>query len=267
MTDLKGRFEILKDIIRDKGSCAVAFSGGVDSTFLLAVSHELLKERCIAITSDSPLIPRHEAKTASDFCREKGIKQIVFDPDVLSDPLIRENSADRCYFCKKTIFYEIMKIASDNGIDHVFDGTNKDDEGDFRPGMKALTELGVESPLRQAGLTKKDIRELSKEMGLDTWDMPSFACLATRIPYGQEITTELLGRIESAEKILREEGFKQYRVRAHGDLARIEVMPCDMDMLLKKRALISEGIKDAGFKFVTMDLAGYKTGSMNDVLS
>ena len=267
MTDLADRFEKLKSILRDAGSAAVAFSGGVDSTFLLSVAKEVLGDKCLAITADSPVIPRHEMEAAVAFCKEHGIRQIVFDPNMLSDAVIRSNPADRCYHCKKAIFGKMNELAKENGAAYLFDGTNKDDEGDYRPGMKALDELGVRSPLREAGLTKSDIRGLSKETGLDTWDMPSFACLATRIPYGQEITPELLAKIEKAETVLREAGFKQYRVRAHGDLARIEVALSDMNRLSEMRSLISEGIRNAGFRYVTVDLEGYRTGSMNDVLS
>ena len=267
MTDIKDRLAELKKILSDMESCAVAFSGGVDSTFLLAVASEVLGDRCVAITADSPMIPRHEAKAAQDFCKVRGIKQILFDPDALSDDIIRSNPKDRCYHCKKKIFSKMTEEARANGTEYVADGTNTDDEGDYRPGMKALSELGIRSPLREAGLSKRDIRELSKDMGLDTWDMPSFACLATRIPYGQEITPELLAKIEKAETVLREAGFKQYRVRAHGDLARIEVALSDMNKLSEMRSLISEGIRNAGFRYVTVDLEGYRTGSMNDVLS
>lgn len=267
MTEIGDKLTGLKNIIRDMESCAVAFSGGVDSTFLLAVASEVLGDRCVAITADSPMIPRHEAVAAQDFCKTNGINQIVITPDVLSDDLIRSNPKDRCYHCKKKIFAKMAEESRAKGMEYVADGTNTDDEGDYRPGMKALTELGIRSPLREAGLSKSDIRELSKEMGLDTWDMPSFACLATRIPYGQEITEEALRKIERAEGVLRDLGLKQYRVRAHGDLARIEVAQEDILFVMDNRTKITEEIKKAGFVYVTADLAGYRTGSMNDVLS
>ncbi len=267
MPDLDDKKEKLKTILLQEGSVAVAFSGGVDSTFLLRFAHDILGDGCIAITADSPMIPRHEADSAASFCREYGIKHILFDPGALEDPVIRSNPKDRCYHCKKKIFTKILELALENGAKCVLDGTNTDDEGDFRPGMKALAELGIRSPLKEAGLSKSDIRELSKELGLDTWDMPSFACLATRIPYGEEITADKLAMIENAETVLREEGFSQYRVRAHGNLARIEVAKEDIVKLTENGDIISEKIKKCGFVYVTADLAGYKTGSMNNVLS
>ncbi|SCW65871.1 uncharacterized protein SAMN02910456_02433 [Ruminococcaceae bacterium YRB3002] len=264
---IRDRLSELKNIIRDMGTVAVAFSGGVDSTFLLAVAHEVLGDGCVAVTAESPAFPQHESDAAQAFCSGRNIRLIRVTADVMSDPLFVSNPKDRCYHCKKRIFAMMAEVAGENGAEHIVEGTNKSDEGDYRPGMRALQELGVRSPLREAGLTKQDIRELSREMGLDTWDMSSFACLATRIPYGQRITEELLSRIGNAESVLRDMGLRQYRVRAHGDLARIEVMEDDIPFVISNRDVIYERIKAAGFVYVTVDLAGYRTGSMNDVLS
>ena len=258
----------LKVALRDMGSVAVAFSAGVDSTFLLRVAHEELGDRAMAVTVRSPLIPPHELDDAAAFCRQEGIRHEVIDFDALSAPAVVANPPDRCYHCKKEVFGLILAFARANGLAAVAEGSNTDDDGDFRPGRRAIRELGVRSPLHEAGLSKAEIRALSREMGLSTWDKPSFACLASRFPYGERITAGALERVERAEQWLLDArlGLKQLRVRSHGDLARIEVPPEDIQRLAARAAEIAAALKELGFSYVALDLRGYRTGSMNETL-
>ena len=247
---------------------AVAFSGGVDSTFLLAVANEVLGDNALAVTAAPVFVPPRELEEAKNFCRERKIRQIVIPAEDLNIDGVRHNPPDRCYHCKKEIFGKIRKTAAENGITVVAEGSNVDDTGDYRPGMRAIRELSVVSPLLEAGLTKADIRALSKEMGLPTWSKPSFACLASRFVYGETITDEKLRAVDRAEQLLLELGFRQFRVRIHGNLARIELLPEDIQKAMsgETRKIITERLKDYGFQYVTMDLTGYRTGSMNEVL-
>lgn len=265
--DLMLKYENLKKEIAKYDSCAVAFSGGVDSSFLSKVAYDVLGENAIAVTIVSPMLPESELNDSKEVSSFIGIKHYLFQDKEIEEA-VAKNPKDRCYHCKKTEFGNVKSFALEKGINTVFDGTNLDDVSDYRPGMKAVSELGVISPLKDAELTKQDIRDLSKMLNLKTWSKPSFACLASRIPYGDRITLEKLSRVEKAEAFLKEEGFKQYRVRVHDDIARIEVAPEErvkmLDLTLMDK--VSKTIKSFGFKFVCMELEGYSLGSMNKLI-
>lgn len=259
----------LREIISGLGSLAVGFSGGVDSSFLLAVAHEILRDRVIAVTGVDASVPEREVNEAKAFCIDRGIRHILCTVDPLREEGYRNNSPDRCYFCKHGIFTEVKKIADEYGIEYMAEGSNMDDIGDYRPGLKAAAELSVKSPLREAGLYKKDIRLISKAMGLSTWSKPAYACLASRFVYGEEITEEKLHMIDRAEQFLIERGFFEERVRMHGNIARIEVPSADIPRLASDevREAVYDEFKKLGFLFVTLDLKGYRTGSMNATLT
>ncbi|MBO4928324.1 MAG: ATP-dependent sacrificial sulfur transferase LarE [Clostridiales bacterium] len=269
MDALHAKKRKLEQYLQDLGSIAVAFSSGVDSTFLLKVAKDVLGDKAIAVTAKSGSFPNRELKEAEAFCKKVGIRQIVFESDELSIDGFRQNPKNRCYICKKALFRKIIEVASAEGIGNVAEGSNLDDNGDYRPGLVAVAELGIKSPLRYAGLSKEEIRILSKEMDLPTWDKPSFACLASRFVYGETISEEKLKMVEEAEQLLLDLGFRQVRVRVHGNIARIEVLPEEIGKLTdeKVRNNVYNTLKSLGFDYVTMDLAGYRTGSMNETLS
>lgn len=259
----------LEEYLKELGSIAVAYSSGVDSTFLLKVAKDVLKDNVIAVTARSASFPKRELDEATEFCKKEGIRQLFVDIDEMSIEGFRKNPVNRCYYCKHEVFTRITEAAVNCGIKYVAEGSNIDDNGDYRPGLKAVEELGIKSPLRYAGLTKSEIRALSKELGLPTWEKPSFACLASRFVYGEAITEEKLGMVDRAEQMLLDLGFKQFRVRVHGNIARIEVLPEEISKLMEEtvRSAVYKRFKEIGFDYVTMDMAGYRTGSMNETLS
>lgn len=263
------KLSILKENLRNLESVAIAYSGGVDSTFLLKVAHEVLGNNVIAITAKSSTYPERELMEAKKFAEEIGVKHIIIVSEELDIEGFSKNPTNRCYYCKKELFTKIEDIAKENKMKHVVDGSNMDDTGDYRPGMVAAKELGVISPLKLSNMTKEDIRWFSKQYGLKTWNKPSFACLSSRVPYGSYITIEKLKMIENAEQFLLDLGFRQVRVRHHGEIARIEVSPEEREAFFNLNTMdkVSEKLKEIGFKYVTLDLFGYRTGSMNEVLT
>lgn len=266
MTDHK--LNNLRQIIKDMSSVLVAFSGGVDSTFLVKVARDVLGDKVVAATAQSPTYPAREFDQAKELARCLQVKHMAFHSDELDIKEFASNPPNRCYYCKKELFAKLQELAKQNGLACVVDGSNFDDRNDFRPGKQAAKELGVRSPLEEAKLTKDEIRQLSKEMGLETWDKPALACLSSRFPYGEGITPDKVKNIGQAEEYLLNLGLKQVRVRYHGPVARIEVNQSDFDAFnnLEFRNKVMDKLKSLGFVYVTLDLKGYRTGSMNEVL-
>jgi uncharacterized protein len=261
------KLDNLKAIISNTGGAVVAFSGGVDSTFLLKVAHDVLGDKVLAVTANSETYPKRELEEAKAFAKSLGIRHIIIETLELEIAGFADNPPDRCFYCKHELFSKLTEIAKANGIEVVFDGSNYDDRNDHRPGMRAAKELGVVSPLKEAQMTKDDIRELSKEFGLSTWNKPSFACLSSRFPYGTKITPDKLAVIGEAEDFIRDLGFFELRVRHHGDIARIEIGKADLGRIVTFAEQISDKLKTLGFLYVTLELSGYKTGSMNYTLT
>lgn len=257
--------QVLLDRLRSLDSLLVAFSGGVDSTFLLAAAHEALGKKVLAVTAHSILYPRSEIEEAVAFAKSLGVEHVLLPSEASDLPEFIANPPERCYFCKKYLFEHLREIARQRGIRNLAHAANMDDLRDFRPGRQAAEEMGIIAPLVEARLTKEDIRFLSREMGLSTWDKPSMACLASRVPYGETITETKLRMIGEAEKEIASHGFSQYRVRVHGLLARIELQPSEMNRILEPelRERIAAKLKELGFLYVSLDLEGYVTGSMN----
>lgn len=269
MSEIEEKYQNLKGIIKEIGSALVAYSGGVDSTLLIKVTHDVLKEKMAALTATSPLYPSFELEEAKKLTKKMGVKHLLIESDELKLKGFAQNTRDRCYYCKKELFRICREKAKELGFSHVLDGTNFDDLQDFRPGMKAAQEQGVRRPLLEAELTKDDIRELSRQLDLPTWDKPSFACLSSRFPYGTEITRERLEMVGRCEEQLRKLGFKQFRVRYHNEVARIEVGKEEIARFFEdgNRDLIVEKFKEYGFTYIALDLQGYRTGSLNESIS
>jgi len=264
---LEKRLGDLEEIIAPRGSALVAFSGGVDSSLALAVAARALpKKRVLAVTSNNETYLPSELEGAEALALSLGVEHLVVNTRELDDPNYASNPTNRCYFCKSTLYSDLARISSEKGYACVVDGANKDDEGDYRPGRKAARELGVISPLSLSGVSKLEVRELARYLGLRSWDKPALACLSSRFPYGQEITPEKLAQVAQAEEFLRSRGYAQVRVRHHGEIARLEVGAEEMERAFAERQEISTELKDAGFLYVTLDLTGYTSGSLNAAL-
>ena len=261
-------YDNLVSLLKEMGGVVIGYSGGVDSTLLAKVSTDSLGKQAVCVLVESLLIPDSEIDEAVSLAEEYNFNLIRLKVDVLAVEKVPDNDPQRCYFCKKAVFSHLVKIAQDMGLPYVLDGSNATDESDYRPGSKATKELQVRSPLKELGITKEEIRAISRDLGLATWNKPSLACLASRIPYGTALTNELLKQVGDAETILRRLGFKQFRVRHHGDLARIELLPLDMEKLVTPamRKYVVEQFSALGYTYVSMDLYGYRTGSMNETI-
>jgi uncharacterized protein len=264
---LEKRLGELERIVSPRGSALVAFSGGVDSSLVLAITARVLpKGKVLAVTSNNETYLPSELDLARDFAASLDVEHLVVNTRELDDPKYASNPTNRCYFCKSTLYSDLTRIAGKKGYACVVDGANKDDEGDYRPGREAAKELGVVSPLSLAGVGKAEVRELARHLGLPTWDKPALACLSSRFPYGQEITPEKLAQVAQAEEFMRSRGYGKVRVRHHGEIARLEVGPGEMERAFAEREEISAELRSAGFLYITLDLAGYTPGSLNAVL-
>lgn len=267
MDELHQKYKALQDYLKHLSGVVIAFSSGVDSTFLLKTAHDVLGDRAIAVTARSCSFPKRELTEAESFCKQHGIRHIIVDSEELKVEGFAQNPKNRCYLCKRELFTKILNVAKENNLPYVAEGSNLDDNGDYRPGFIAVAELDIKSPLREANLTKAEIRQLSRELNLPTWDKQSFACLASRFVYGETITEEKLLMVDKAEQRLLDLGFSQVRVRIHGTIARIEVDPLEFPKILNVAAELNTYLQQLGFTYVTLDLGGYLMGSMNKQLT
>lgn len=265
---LLDKYGRLKDYLASFGSVAVAFSSGVDSTFLLYAAKEALGDRTIAVTASSCSFPERELNEAKEYCQKMGIRHFVIKSEELEIEGFSHNPKNRCYLCKHELFEKIGALAKEQGIHEIAEGSNLDDNGDYRPGLQAVAELGVKSPLRHIGFTKQEIRELSQYLNIPTWNKQSFACLSSRFPYGDLINEKKLKMVDRAEQLLLDMGFHQLRVRIHGDVARIELLPEEFPKFMEEKTRLSvyKKFKKYGFSYVTLDVLGYRMGSMNETL-
>ena len=268
-TNIEEKLARLKDILQDMGSVLVAYSGGVDSTFLAVTAHEVLGKNSLAVFAASPVAPPMEKEEAGDLAHNVGLRFKIIESNEMSNPDFVANPPERCYYCKRELYSELKPIAKAEGLKWIADGTNADDLHDFRPGRKASAEAGIRSPMLEAGLTKTEIRQLSHAKSLPTWDRPASPCLASRIPYGIPVTAETLNKIARGEQYLHNLGIRELRLRHHGDIARIELAPADMAKIITPeiRQDIVTHLKALGYKYVALDLTGYRIGSLNEVLN
>ncbi|MEP6847996.1 MAG: ATP-dependent sacrificial sulfur transferase LarE [Acidobacteriota bacterium] len=267
--DLREKEERLRSLMREAGSLLVAYSGGVDSSYLARVASEELGEKSLSVMGISPSVAASQRDAAESLAKKFGFNFRTLETEEFADPNYIANPGNRCYFCKSELFNKLTSLAKREGIAEVVDGTNADDIGGHRPGRLAAEERSVRSPLVEVGMTKKDIRELSRAHGLPTWDQPSSPCLSSRVAYGVPVTIERLGKVEKGEMVLREHGFREFRLRVHGDIARIEISPDEFELMFDRERIreISDAMRNLGFKYVTLDLEGYRSGAMNEALT